>query len=351
MDGPISGVGKIAVLRANAIGDYIFTVPALESLKAAYPDAELVLLGDAWHERDLSGRPGPVDRVIALPPLPGLREPHPFLEQARRENFDVVLQMHGGGKHSNRVVNALGARVAAGLRAPDAEPLDRELPYVYFQPEVFRYLEVAELVGARPVTYRPRFPVTEGDVLEAESVAGPRDGRLRVALHPGATDRRRRWPPARFGEVADALAGAEIFLTGSAADAPLVEEAAAAASRPVRTLAGALTLGGLAGLYHTSDLVIANDTGPLHLAAAVGAATVGLYWIGNMINGAPVDRARHRQVVSWTLNCPECGQPCLVDLYPRRLAGEPCRHDASFVDEIRVDEVVRAAQECLAFRK
>jgi len=72
---------------------------------------------------------------------------------------------------------------------------------------------------------------------------------------------------------------------------------------------------------------------------------VGLYWIGNMINGAPVDRARHRQLISWTLNCPECGQPCLVDLYPSRLGGTPCRHNATFVNEIGVEEVVR---ECMA---
>src|SRR5215217_6194593 len=123
---PEPGMDKIAVLRANAVGDYIFALPALESLRAAYPHAEIVLIGAPWHARFLTGRPGPVDRVIELPPLPGLREPglgqppadrEAFLAAMREERFDLVLQLHGGGAHSNPLVAAMGARITAGLRA------------------------------------------------------------------------------------------------------------------------------------------------------------------------------------------------------------------------------------------
>src|SRR5439155_12340988 len=61
---PEPGVEKIAVLRANALGDFIFALPALDALRAAYPAAELVLLGAPWHARLLTGRPGPVDRAV-----------------------------------------------------------------------------------------------------------------------------------------------------------------------------------------------------------------------------------------------------------------------------------------------
>lgn len=57
------GVRKIAVLRANALGDYVFSLPALDALRAAYPQAEIVLLGQPWHARFLAGRPGPLDRT------------------------------------------------------------------------------------------------------------------------------------------------------------------------------------------------------------------------------------------------------------------------------------------------
>jgi ADP-heptose:LPS heptosyltransferase len=63
----VPGVRRIAVLRANALGDFIFALPALEALRAAYPQAEIVLLAKKWHATFLQGRPGPVDRVVVVP--------------------------------------------------------------------------------------------------------------------------------------------------------------------------------------------------------------------------------------------------------------------------------------------
>ncbi|MFD0469202.1 glycosyltransferase family 9 protein [Nonomuraea thailandensis] len=121
----IGDVRRIAVLRANAIGDYLMAVPALEALKHAYPGARLTLLGTAWHAGFLTGRPGPVDEVVALPPISGVstREPgHAAPEELcaglRQREFDLAVQIHGGGRFSNPFVRRLGARVTAGLRAP-----------------------------------------------------------------------------------------------------------------------------------------------------------------------------------------------------------------------------------------
>ena len=70
-------VRRIAVLRANALGDFIFTLPALDALRCAYPSAEIVLLGAPWHAKLWRDRPGPVDRVLVVPPAPGIRTPDP----------------------------------------------------------------------------------------------------------------------------------------------------------------------------------------------------------------------------------------------------------------------------------
>jgi len=372
-------VHKIAVLRANGLGDFIFALPALDALRRGYPDAEIVLLGAPWHARFLTGRPGPVDRVVELPPLPGIRQARPgeptgdpgeLLAALRAERFDLALQLHGGGRYSNPLVASLGARITAGLRAPDAPPLDHCIPYVYYQPEVFRYLEVVGLVGAPAVTYRPNLALTDDDRKEAAAVvpgdrrelagrrgqhrrelAGRRGQQRRlVALHPGATDERRRWPAGRFAAVGDALAasGAEILVTGTAPERAAVDAVTGAMHHPVRPLVDELSLGGLAALYARCALVVANDTGPVHLAAAVGAPTVGIYWVGNFMNGAPVDRTRHRPLVSWTLNCPECGLDCTRDLYPARGGGSGCDHSPSFVADIPTVEVVDAAVQLLA---
>ncbi|HEX5543780.1 MAG TPA: glycosyltransferase family 9 protein [Micromonospora sp.] len=355
---PEPDVERIAVLRANGLGDFIFIIPALQALRATYPEAELVLLGAPWHARWLRSRPGSVDRVLVVPPANGIRGADPdepptpmaeFLAAARRERFDLALQLHGGGANSNPVVAGLGARVTAGLRAEDAPPLDRWIRYVYYQPEVIRYLEVAALVGASVTTVAPYLDVTDDDRAEARAVAGVPD-RPRVALHPGATDSRRRWPPERFAQVADGLVadGYEVVVTGMPAERELVDQVVAAARQPVRPLVGELSLGGLAGLYADCAVMVSNDTGPVHLAAAVGTPTVGIFWVGNLINSATPLRARHRPLISWTLHCPVCGVDCTRDLYPARPGGD-CAHRVSFVTDVPVVEVLEAVAD-LAFR-
>jgi ADP-heptose:LPS heptosyltransferase len=343
------GMRKIVVLRANGIGDLMFALPALDALRHAYPDAEVVLLATEWHAALLDGRPGPVDRVVPVPVSRGVRmEPgreenaadlDAFFAAMRKERFDLAVQIHGGGRHSNRFVARLGARLSIGLRTPDALPLDRTVPYVYFQPEILRYLEVVSLVGARPRVLEPSLAVTPRDLEEAAACL-PGSDRPAVVLHPSAGDPRRRWPAEKFGAIARALSadGAEVSVVGIAEDADLVAEVVARAGGQARNLCGRLTLGGLAGLLSRSTLLISNDSGPLHLAAAVGTATVGIYWCGNLINAGPLTRTRHRPLLSWTLDCPVCGADTTE---------AACSHRASFVARIAVAEVLDAARDVL----
>lgn len=306
----VSDVAKIAVLRANRLGDFVVTLPALTALRATYPAAEIVLLGLTWHAAFLAGRPQPIDRVVVIPPCPGVGESEDFVADPAAlddffatlaaEGFDLALQLHGGGRFSNPFIRRVGARLTVGLRTPEAAPLDRGIPYMPYQHEILRFLEVVGLVGGGPVPLAPQLEVT-GDDLAAAERALPDDGRPLVALHPGATDPRRRWPPAHFAAVGDALAaaGARVVLVGTADEGPLAVAVGGAMAAPVADLAGKLTLSGLAGLLARCRVAIGNDSGPLHLAAAVGASTVGLYWGPNLIHYGPLTRARHRPFVSW----------------------------------------------------
>jgi ADP-heptose:LPS heptosyltransferase len=340
---------KIAVLRASAVGDFIFGLPALDALREAFPRAEIVVLGRAWHAAFLNGRHGPIDRVITVPPWSGvtvepgeLTDPEAiarFVSTMQKEAFDLAIQLHGGGRHSNRLVLSLGAALTAGTRTPDAPLLDQWVPYVYSQSEVLRALEVVALVGARVVTVEPRLSVTAADLAEA-AVMAPADARPLVALHPGASAPERRWPPERFAAVGDALAGAgaRVVVTGTTIEAPLAAMVTDAMHHPATNLAGRLTLGGLAGLQSRCAVVVANDTGPLHLAGAVGAATVGLYWGFNLVTAGPTVTSRHRPFASWQRECPTCG----ADLTRTR-----CDHRVSLVSDIDPVEVAAAALELL----
>jgi ADP-heptose:LPS heptosyltransferase len=347
----VEDVHKLAVLRANAIGDYLVSLPAIEALRSAYPAAELVLLGADWHAGFLAGRPGPVDRCVPVPPTAGVRDDRPpsppatvdrFFDRMRAERFDLAVQLQGGGCHSNPFVCRLGARVTAGSRAPDAPPLDRSVPYTGYQHEIHRFLEVVGLVGATPVTLEPRLQVTADDRDQAAAALAA-DDRPLVILHPGANDPRRRWPVERLAVVGSELArkGARLAVVGTAADQRLVGQLLASLDGNAADLAGRLGLGGLAGLLEQATLLVGNDSGPRHLAAAVGTATVAVYWGVHLGSYGPLYRARHRAPTSWRLHCPVCGADGRQ---------EDCRssHEASFVDDVPVDEVLAEALDLLA---
>ncbi|WP_394252298.1 glycosyltransferase family 9 protein [Arthrobacter pityocampae] len=342
---PFRDIRRIAVLRGGGLGDLMFAMPAIAALGARYPGAEITLLGMPGHAVLLEGRPGPVSAVVELPVCPGVRpgDEVPGAVDAffagLRGTFDLAVQLHGGGRNSNPFLLRLEARHTVGTRTPDAVALERTIPYVYYQHEVFRALEVVGLAGAVPVDLEPRVGVLPGEVDRAAQLTG--DGTV-VALHPGATDPRRRWPSSSFAEVAARAAadGCEVVVVGDATDVPAAEEIVrlALAKDPaadVRSLAGELSLGELAGVLNRSAVLVGNDSGPRHLAQAVGTPTVGVFWIGNVINAGAIGRTLHRVHFSWVARCPTCG----VDVTQVGWTADRCEHDDSLVAAVRPDAV------------
>jgi ADP-heptose:LPS heptosyltransferase len=350
----IPGVRRIAVLRPNAVGDFIMALPALHALRRAYPHADITYIGKPWHADFLAKRPAPIDRVILMPPCPGVGAPldapidvpfdaealQSFLDRMRSMEFDLALQLYGGGRHANPLIKRFGARITVGMRTPDAEPLDRWIPYGPLQNRRLQMLAVAALVGADTLRVGPELCVTARDRQSAQAVIGAEQGRRLIVLQPGATDRRRCWSPERFAAVADCLArqGAMIAINGSASEAPLTAQVREAMRHPALDLAGRLSLSGLCGLLERADLLIANDTGPLHLALAIGTPCVGIYWFTNLIESAPLRQQAWRAVVSAQTVCPACGAENLKTR---------CAHDVSFVDDVSMEDVLASAEELL----
>ncbi|ROQ54507.1 ADP-heptose:LPS heptosyltransferase [Rathayibacter sp. PhB152] len=345
------GVERIAVLRGGGLGDLLFALPAVDALAAAYPGAEIVLLGTPAHRVLLQGVESPVSDVEILPVAQGVRDGEgedprvveDFTERMRARRFDLAVQLHGGGRYSNPFLQRLGARHTIGSRTDDAAELERTIPYVYYQHEMLRALEIVGLAGAPAVRLEPSLQV-DPERRDRLAAALPAGGPL-VLIHPGATDVRRRWSSDNFAEVARALLadGARVLVVGDASDAPAAEAIVAAAPGAV-SWADAVDLPDLAPLLSLADLVLGNDSGPRHLAAAVGAPTVGIFWVGNAINAQPLGRQRHRLQLSWTTRCPVCG----VDVTQVGWTAERCEHELSFVDDVPVARVLEDVRGVLA---
>lgn len=351
---PLVEVATIVVLRGGGLGDLVMALPALQALRGRYPRAALTLLGTVAHARLLAGRPGPVDEVLALPVIPGVHEPPgfaadpvataQFVRQLRGRGFDLAVQLHGGGRWSNPLLHQLAAGCTVGSQTDDAQPLDRSVPFRYYHHETLRALEVVGLVGATAAELQPTLAVLDSDLAAADAVmAGlPRPV---LAVHPGASDARRRWPCVRFAQVTAALVndGCGALVLGTPAESELVHGVVSATRRrlpralrtSVRALPATMDEPQLVGVLARSAALLGNDSGPRHLAGALDTATVAVYWAGNLINAGPLRPARHRVHIGWTVQCPVCGRPCADATGYHR-----CEHDVSFVAEVEPGAVL-----------
>jgi ADP-heptose:LPS heptosyltransferase len=265
------------------------------------------------------------------------------ISDLQNEKFDIAIQLHGGGRYSNAFLNKIGATTTVGMRTPDAEELDLWIPYVYYQKEIFRYIEVVSLLGLKTKEFEPHIEITQQDIDEANRVISLDSF---VVIHVGSTDRRRRWPAAKFAELIDALSGKySIVLTGTSDEEETIQSVLELCKSKPINLCNQLSLQGLTGILAKAQLVISNDTGPLHLATALGTPTLGIYWAPNCINWAPMTKTQNRVVIAWNTICSLCGQNCAQG-YPFDTQTN-CTHQISFVDEIVVSDVLEEAYNLL----
>lgn len=302
-------VRKIAVLRALNLGDLLVAVPALRALRCGFPQAQITLISLAWAEAFARRFCRYVDRFVEFGGFPGINEVpiipgqvERFLAKQRAEAYDLVIQMHGSGATSNPCALALGGRMTAGYylgQRPDA--LAYAAPYPLDTPEVLVDLGLVGLLGCDgdPAL---EFPLFEDDRAEADVLLcrerPPR--RPLVGIHAGSSTPLRRWPAASFARVADELArthGAEIVLVGGAHERAITAEIARELEvRPV-DLSGTTSLGGLAAVIARLDLFVGNDSGPAHVARAVGTPSVTIFGAEEVARWAPLDRTRHAVLV------------------------------------------------------
>ncbi|HEX6964629.1 MAG TPA: glycosyltransferase family 9 protein [Gemmatimonadaceae bacterium] len=285
-------------------------VPALRALRAAYPQSDIILIGIPW-ARDFAARYDRyLDGFIEFPGFPGLPEQpvHTrhipfFLRDVQRHGFDVVLQMHGSGRLTNPIVALFGASRYAGFREAHGFCPDDPANFLEWPtggPEIRRLLQLTTFLGAPSRGDHLEFPIRDADRAEVHDTPALRELRPGeyVCIHPGARDPAKRWSPARFAAVADALAdaGLQVVLTGTTAEAPITRAVADAMRATPLDAAGPMSLGALAALMRDARLVICNDTGVSHLACAVGVPSVVIFLRADPERWAPLDVTRHRIV-------------------------------------------------------
>ena len=330
-------IQRILVREVNWVGDAVLTLPALEALDGRFPQAEITLLARPWVGGLFANHPA-VDRIIEYRSEDahrGVRGRWRLTRELKEGRFDLAVLFP----------NSLDAALTpwlAGIPRRVGYPTDGR-GWLLTHPvsnrsaaagrhQVERYLAIVRALGGDG-TLSPRLPVADearrrsDDLLREQGIApaGPL-----VAMSPGSVyGSAKRWPAERFAAVADGLAesrGATILLIGSEGERPILDQAAAHMRRPAVNLGGRTDLLALVGVLERARLLVSNDTGAMHVAAAVGTPVLAVFGPTDAVATGPLGRCA--RVVRVPVPC----SPCLL---------RECPIDHRCMTGVTVEEVLR----------
>jgi ADP-heptose:LPS heptosyltransferase len=308
-----STIHRIGIVRALYLGDMLCIIPAVRALRAACPNALITLIGLPWEKNFVERFQHYFDTFIEFPGWPGLPEQDvvperivAFLQEMQQQRFDLVLQMQGNGSITNSMCMLFNAQYTAGLRlAGDYTPDEKLFPISDdSEHEILRFLKITDALGMPQQGTTLEFPILSREYKNFANISERLDlqaGKY-ICIHPGARDPLRRWSPENFAAIANAIGGQgyTFVLTGSREEATILERVAARITYRVINIVdtlGHLDIGELALIMKSSALLISNDTGVSHVAAALDIPSIIIFSTYSKVERwAPLDTSLHRIV-------------------------------------------------------
>lgn len=336
---------RILCVRLDSLGDVLMCTPAIRAVRDSQPGRSVTLLSSASGAAAAPYIPE-LDQAIAYA-APWIKDGFgqgqqvhtDMIEQLREQAFDGAIIFNS---YSQSALPAALLCFLAGI--PLRLAYSRENPYyllsdrvpdpepdLLIKHEVRRQLDLVKEVGCSTSDTGLSFAVQPSDVESVKKLLrekGISPEQPWILLHPGATARSRRYPASHWASLLHLLAASPdcpLVLTGGASEARAVADICASSGVPAISLAGRLTLGQLAAAIALSRVVVSNNTGPAHLAAAVGTPVVDLYALTNPQH-TPW-KVPHRTLFHdvpcrfcYKSECPEGHHACLSKLAPSRVA-------------------------------
>ena len=318
---------RIMVRAPNWVGDAVMSLPALEALRMRFRRAEIVLVSNPWVSEIYWHHPA-VNRQIIYKPdgeHHGPRGVWRLITELRAEHFDAAILLPNAF-HSAWIARLARIPVRIGyardgrslLLDPAIEPPS---PGAYGH-QAYYHLQLlfrAGVIGPPGVVDEIRLRLTDPEKqwatkkLYSLGLNGPR---FLIGLHPGASfGPAKRWMPERFAVLADRLMGAldaDVIIFGSAKERPLADQIARMMEHTPTVAAGETSLRQLLALMARCRLMVANDSGPMHLAAALGVPLVAIF--GSTDERATGPMGARVQTVKHQVECSPCGfRECPID--------------------------------------
>lgn len=350
--------GRILLIRPDHLGDALLATPAIRALKAAQPQLEIHVLAGSWSAQVFASYPE-IDAVLTLA-FPGfsreektsLRSPYQLAMQSarhlRRIGYDAAVILRPDHWWGALVAHLARIPRVIGYQHPDVEPFLTDRYPQANEHAVLQNLRLIErwtgplkheqLVFQYPVSSTDRESLY--DLLEGHNITPTTPY---FCIHPGAGTWVKLWTEDQWANVADTLVeqlGAKVIFTGGEHERPMAQRIADKMSQPALVLAGSTHLTQLAALFHDARVVLGPDSGPLHLAVAVGSPTVTLFGPARLSEFAPWGAANRHITLTSDISCLGCG---ILDWGTDPAEYHPC------VREISVGRVLEAARRAASY--
>ncbi len=328
---------RILVIKLRATGDVVLATPVIENLKRHFPSARLSFLTEAASADILRWNPF-LDELIVLPirrwERTGFRgswrEQARFYRNLRRKRFDLAIDLFGNPRSAVLTwLTGASNRVGYAFRGRRHAYNTVVTPSNEIRHEVLFHLEALEALNVPVTTNRPRITVPRLAGGKArrwlrENGSADRTDRAIIGLNPGGGWAIKRWPPGYFGRLADALIeeyDVDVLVLWGPGEEGIVEEVTAAMKHRALVLPEA-TLSELGAYLEHCRLLVSNDSGPMHMAAALNVPCIGIFGPTDPLAQGPWGDG-HGVVRKESVDCLGCnridcpiGNICMTTLEP-----------------------------------
>ena len=348
---------RILIIRPDHLGDVLLTTPAIRAIKKRNPDISIHVLCGEWSAGVLANY-DEIDVVLTLP-FPGFQRnpptdaPNPYLQalssarMLRKVGYKSAVIMRPDHWWGAMLAYFAGIKERIGYDVKNVSPFLTKLIDYEHRHVVEQNLRLVQSWTGRldedDIDYS--YPVNDKDRFYVNSYLsdwGISIHKPIICIHPGAGASAKLWETEKWAKVADILTtqfSADIIFTGTPSEAPIISTIIQQMDETAYNIAGSTNIGQLAALYDRAVVILGPDSGPMHLASAVGTPTVTLFGPADPIEFAPWGNRRTHSVLTSSIGC----RPCrILDWHDDRLEYHPCVRDITVLKVL--DETRRVVQ-------